>query len=347
MAFESSALHRATNADLLNAHYGLSVTAVQKMKLGTANCYRVCSGEKRYFLKEFQSRFQEVDLLREAKLANYLAEHGIPTARFILTDHGEPFLTVRGHLVCLEEYIDGIPYGYNDFPEKLLQEEAAMLGKLHQALAGYELPVGMAGEWLNAFSAEKAMLQYDTLLAELEKHRNDQNYEKIKSDLIYKKDLISRADELAGYYAGVTYSPSHGDYQGCQLICGEDHIKAVIDFSSAKTLPVVWEIMRSYVQSSARCRDQAKIDIAGLCGYVGEYMKYSPLTETDLKAMPYVYLFQLARSKYGYNEYLTTDSEDRGGLLQFAFWRTDMCREVDSKAKMIAEALAGLKRDIS
>jgi hypothetical protein len=58
--------------------------------------------------------------------------------------------------------------------------------------------------------------------------------------------------------------------------------------------------------------------------------------------MPYVYLFQLARSKYGYKEYLTTDSEDREGLIRFAFWRTQMCREVEAKAKEIAEKLAEL-----
>ena len=71
-------------------------------------------------------------------------------------------------------------------------------------------------------------------------------------------------------------------------------------------------------------------------------MKYAVLSETDLKAMPYVYLFQLARSKYGYKEYLTTDSEDREGLIRFAFWRTQMCREVEAKAKEIAEKLAEL-----
>jgi len=55
--------------------------------------------------------------------------------------------------------------------------------------------------------------------------------------------------------------------------------------------------------------------------------------------MPYVYLCQLARSRFGYTQYLTTDSEDRMGLLDFAFWRTAMCREVEAKAKDITAAL--------
>ena len=59
-------------------------------------------------------------------------------------------------------------------------------------------------------------------------------------------------------------------------------------------------------------------------------------------AMPYVYLFQLARSKYGYPQYLNSDSEDKERLLQFAFWRTKMCREVEAKADMISNELLKL-----
>lgn len=68
-------------------------------------------------------------------------------------------------------------------------------------------------------------------------------------------------------------------------------------------------------------------------------MEYFPLTETDLKAMPYVYLFQLARSMFGYIQYLTSDSEDREGLIKFAFWRTAICREVKENAETIVNTL--------
>ena len=58
-----------------------------------------------------------------------------------------------------------------------------------------------------------------------------------------------------------------------------------------------------------------------------------------LAAMPYVYLFQLARSRYGYPQYLSGKSEDANALLQFATWRTDMCREIESRAQEISAAL--------
>lgn len=155
----------------------------------------------------------------------------------------------------------------------------------------------------------------------------------------YKKQLAIRCEEYKKYYNGITYCSTHGDYQGCQLIFEQKKIKAVIDFSSAACLPVTWEIMRSFVQSSDDCRNNATVDITAFCEYVQEYMKYFALTKKDMVAMPYVYLFQLARSKYGYLQYLNTDSEDREGFLQFAFWRTKMCRTVEENAKAISDAL--------
>ena len=83
-------------------------------------------------------------------------------------------------------------------------------------------------------------------------------------------------------------------------------------------------------------------DLSAFCDYVREYLKFSPLTERDIISMPYVYLLQLARSKFGYPQYLQSDSEDRDRLLQFAFWRTQMCREVESKAEVISNELLKL-----
>jgi len=59
--------------------------------------------------------------------------------------------------------------------------------------------------------------------------------------------------------------------------------------------------------------------------------------------MPYVYLIQLCISQYGYKQYLLTDSENKEELLQFAFWRTAICRELDHKADEISEKLLQMR----
>ena len=227
-------------------------------------------------------------------------------------------------------------------PHQLLMESAEWLGKLHSILRNYPLPFGMDIEWLKAFCPDKIAAEYDNLLAALETQKLDIFYEHIKRDLLYKRELVYQLSDFDSYYDGITYCASHGDYTCFQYICGKEHILAVIDFSSAKTLPVVWEIMRSYVQSTDSCKDGAEFHLDDFCTYVRRYLDYAPLNRTDLAAMPYVYLNQLSRSKYGYKEYLVTKTENRNDLLQFAFWRTDICREIFQRREEISTRLCSL-----
>lgn len=343
MALEKTVLNEKIILDLLSRHYGISPISAKKLKLGTANCFQVYDGNKYYFLKEFQSSFSENAVVQEAKLLEYLSVAGIPTTRFYKALNNEFVINYQNHIICLEEYIEGQAYDYDDLPLELLPQVGKMLGRLHQVLKDYPLPIDMSDKWLASFSAENMIAQYDALIKIAENKVDDKNTNQIIDDLQYKKRLAIRCEEYKKYYNGITYCSTHGDYQGCQLIFEKGEIKAVIDFSSASCLPVTWEIMRSFVQSSNYCRTTATVDIKAFCEYVREYLKYSPLTKTDMIAMPYVYLFQLARSKYGYPQYLNSASEDREGLLQFAFWRTRMCREVEKNAETISNELLKLQ----
>ena len=339
MALEQTVLNDEIVAHLLFENYGITFVSMEKLNLGSANCFRVYDGNKYYFLKEFQSSFSENAVIQEAKLLEYLSASGISTTRFYATRKNEFIVNYQNHMICLEEYIEGQTYGYDNLPLELLPKVGGMLGRLHHALKDYPLPVNMSDKWLDSFSAGNMITQYDSLIEIAESKADDKNTNIIIRDLQYKKQLAYRCEKYKKYYNGVTYCSTHGDYQGCQLIFEKGEIKAVIDFSSASCLPVTWEIMRSFVQSSNYC---IAVDINAFCEYVREYLKYSPLTKTDMIAMPYVYLFQLARSQYGYKQYLISESEDREQLLRFAFWRTKMCQEVEKNAEAISNALIKL-----
>lgn len=108
MALEHSVLDEQKIIELLKEYWNISVVKAEKLPLGSANCYYVLSETQQYFLKEFQSDFKPADLQREADLANYLVEHGIPTARFIPTMSSKMYIEYQGHCICLEEYMEGM-----------------------------------------------------------------------------------------------------------------------------------------------------------------------------------------------------------------------------------------------
>lgn len=341
MALEKSGLTGDAIRNLLASEYGFHLIESTPLSFGSANCFKIHCEEGIFFLKEYQSSFSLQDVEKEAALVAFLFSKCFPVARFFKTVNGNPCTIHDGHIICVQEFIEGKTY-LNNLPRLLLLESAKYLGKMHVLLKDYPLKMDMDDRWVQSFFPEKALRRYDDLLLALEQDSANANYQRIRDDLLFKKELSYRISDLKSYYDGITYTPTHGDYTACQMICGEDHIKAIIDFSSAATLPVVWEIMRAYIQSSESCRGGSPFDTSDFVLYVTKYMEEAPLSKRDLEAMPYVYLFQLARSNYGYREYLITKTENREALLDFALWRTDICREIDKKAADISDALAQL-----
>ena len=368
MALEKSVLSENQIRDIVE-QYGLTMQSVRKLPFGSANCFAVRCSEGMFFLKEFQSEFTRAEVEREAAVTEYLRGKDFPVARFLKTVDGRTCIEAEGHILSVQEYIEGETY-LNDLPHPLLMESARYLGMLHAALKDYPMERGMDGKWLESFSVKAAVAKFDKLLGAIppdvellstgrtdavngktgeETGHNEirdvnllHTLARIRADLTYKKELVRKLPQWRQYFDGITYTPTHGDYTACQLICDGDCVKAVIDFSAAMCLPAVWEIMRSYVQSGGACQDGAPFDTADFVSYVSEYRKYAPLTKRDLTAMPYVYIYQLSQSSYGYKEFLVTKSENRNDLLRFAFWRTNICREIERKAGEISDALSGL-----
>lgn len=96
-----------------------------------------------------------------------------------------------------------------------------------------------------------------------------------------------------------------------------------------------------------------RICVGNLKNYILLYMKGGgELSCYDLEIMPYLYYLQLARSTYGYEEYLlrgrrgfiTDRSENLEALLEFGFWRTEMCRWLEKESRRLSQELAVLAK---
>jgi Ser/Thr protein kinase RdoA (MazF antagonist) len=338
VSLEKSVLDIDKMRTILSSEYDLHLMDFKSLDLGSANCFKVHCNEGVFFLKEYQSDFTNDMVCQEASIVEYLISKNFPVAGFIKTKSGQSTVLYGGHVISVQDFVEGKSY-LNDLPHSFLTESAKYLGILHTLLKDYPMEVSMDYDWATSFSSEAITQKFNAMLVALDENKSDPNYDKIHDDLIFKRKLMESIDDWKEYFNGITFSSTHGDYTACQLICDNDSIKAVIDFSSARCLPVVWEIMRSYIQSGGVSRTGSYFDVEDFSLYVKEYMKYAPLTERDLEAMPYIYLFQLAQSSYGYKEYLVTKTENKEVLLDFGFWRTDICREIYKKASEISAAL--------
>ena len=342
MAIQKSVFTESDIIELMKNQYDISADKVLQLQLGSANCYKIITENGSFFLKEYQDTFSKDDIEREISLNEYLLSHSFPTAAFIANVNRNKYIYINGRYVMLQEFIEGDSYAHHDLPDDILLQSAEMLGKLHEILKNYKLPVEMDRSWAKGFNVSKARVKYDELLGMSEKIENKAIADKIKEDVRFRSELLQIVEPYGKYFKKLTYKSTHGDFSALQYLCQDGRIKAVIDFTSAKKLPVVWEIMRSYMQSATDTYDPFDFDESKFCEYVCHYMQFSKLSKWDLKYMPYVYLYQLARSRYGYKEYMM-NAENKDELLRFACWRTDVCRMLLDRADLISEKLISLK----
>ncbi|MBO4405631.1 MAG: hypothetical protein J5821_02770, partial [Alphaproteobacteria bacterium] len=236
-----------------------------------------------------------------------------------------------GKLCTLQKYIDGITYHKFELPNDLLYDSARVLANINIAMEELpiQLPLGFDNNWFFEWSADLEIEKYNKLLTRL--NRDDEFFNKIAKDFEIKCKLLSLFDSTAFPFASLTSENTHGDYNVLQLIFSRNGVKAVIDFSSCAKIPICWELIRSYSLSSEECR-YGIIDIKKFFDYIKEYLIIRKINKLDLELMPYFYLFTLLRSSFGYKGYI--EKKSKGLLadpmdkktLEFAFWRTEMCK---------------------
>ena len=92
------------------------------------------------------------------------------------------------------------------------------------------------------------------------------------------------------------------------------------------------ELIRSYSYIDKDAKN-GSFNIDTLTDYVRKFNEYVILNEYDLKCMPYLYLIQLLNSSYGYKEYI--NNKENIKFLEFAFFRTKICRFLFDNANLI------------
>lgn len=336
---EQSVLQEHEIPELLSQRYGLhGVREVRALSGGTANCWHILTDEGQYVLKEFQSTY-DLDAARiEPRLTDYLRSGGVPTAVFLPTRTGEHGWTVRDRLFHLQTHIDGRIYAQNACPDWLVTDSAKMLAKIHRVLRGFpQLRVDYGPTWFR-FDRGRLRDDYKAMVDRAATLEDRVAAERIRADIEFKLRALGQVDGIQIDPSALTYCNSHGDYHIQQIICQGEQIRAVIDFSGACHLPVCWEIARSYSYADPACT-AAVINPENMVAYVAAYMGVAELTRHDLEAIPRMYYLQLLRSRYGYRQYLTEGTVGGKRLLEFAHWRTALCRWLHDNLEELSDAL--------
>ena len=339
MASEKTKLTKEKIIDIVTNDYGLLGTIeINYINRGTANIFKITVDDKNYILKEFNSERTLKYIEKEINIINYLSTKGILVPRYVVLKNGKYYTNIENRIIIMQEFVEGEILEDNSAEYEQLIKSAELLGKLIKALEQY--PELDSEDIINTKFSKKYLLD------SIQKIKLEQ--EKIKDDNLYKEKFIEDyetkiqiAEELVSRFDfdimnKLTIKNTHGDYCNLQLIYNNKKDITVIDFETAKRMPIIWDIMRSYCYMDKDAKD-GNINIENLKEYVREVNKYVQLNQYDLKYAAYIFLIQLTGSVFGYREY--NNNYEQKNLLRFALFRTNICKDLYKNSNKISKEL--------
>lgn len=278
-------------------------------------------------MKEFSEDRKKESILKEIDIINFLSKKDIKVPKYIETISKQFYIIKYNRIIIVQEYIDGYTIENNTGDYEKTIESATILGKLLKAFKEYkELDdERIIEKWFSKDYIQNGLKKMQKLKKNL--NYNNKFSKKIEKDLDDKIEMSKYILENFDFSIinKMTMQNTHGDYSVQQLIYNDEKGTTLIDFETAKKMPIAWEIIRSYSYIDKDAKEGI-INEYALEDYFKEVMKYVKLNEYDLKYAKVIYLIQMLGSIYGYKQY--NENVENIEILEFAFFRTNLCRNI-------------------
>lgn len=273
------------NKHIIENNFNLKVADIKLLDkhFGT-ELYLINTDIGKYIVKVLPLYMENVK--NEGELTEYLYNNGLKVARFLKSKDDNYVVKTHEFQFTIQQFIEGESLSVNTAPDWFMSKSAEFLGQTALLLKDYEgLSLRFGKDFFSTKTVRRKMWQYKKEL--------------IKAKMVKDNDTIPAWEEQIQHLKRIskfhidtnklTYANSHGDYHIGQAII-HNNVFTVVDWSSACRLPICLDVITSYVFSSPICAT-GEIDADGLKKYIGQFTEKFPLTEYDIKAMPYVLYF--------------------------------------------------------
>ncbi len=322
--------------------YGFEIESMEISNGGAGSLTYFVEAKKRKYVVKYASDNEMNHPELEPKLCAYLREKGIPACEFIENLQGGIIsVDENGRRFHVQNYIEGVTYSYHEAPEFLLKQAPVLLAKIHEVLKGFDdLPEGIGVDFLKYRKPEAMIYSFQNSLQIAEKANDKENAEEIREIL----ELLNRFPKYALDVSEFTYGNTHGDYMISQLICAENTIKGIVDWTTACRHPLVWEVVRSYIFMAPECKE-GRLDIEEFIKYLTTYLQTGRLNAYDIEHAGRLFFYFLAVCDF-YGQYYQSLARNRGIYLEQAKlshrmlkWFDRHIEELDGRLKKIAEEM--------
>ena len=303
MAAEHSIFKLSELKDILEFHYPLHILDARPCGFASANIYRITTDQGIYCLKEFQTKITEEKLIREVYVCKHLLEQGFSVPEHTKTKEGTFYFSHNGHLCALYHWLDGVHLrSYSGTREQIL-ESAELYARLLHAMSSLSVELPTPDMFDHSPAAlDQSIMEHKALL-----HLTPDDT--ITCELYQKIEMLEKMKHFD--WSGsedITWKNSHGDYNPFQFLYQNGTISSVLDFMSARKMPIAFELFRNFLYMDIGARTHT-LDYDRLNDYLAAFCRHHALSDADLKFMIPLYYLRILKSTFVYREYCHDQSQ--------------------------------------
>ena len=296
--------------------------------------------DSQYILKEFTPTFSLERVAHEPELVMHLHGKGLPVTQFYPTQSGEFSWILEDRPVNLQEFLAGSSTEQCTASKWLLKDSVQLLGDIQNELATYpRLPARFDAAWFaKRYDLPARKEKVNRLIGIAEALPANYRTDQIIDELRWRMSRLESANTIHFEPESFTVGNTHGDYNVANILVEQEKIVGVIDFSNACSMPLVWELVRSYTLGSPECGNPT-IDLERLKEYFAWYMERVQLNEYDLRMAAKLTYFHIVHSQFGYSEYLVEHAESWEALIGYASWQVELAKWLEENMTKMESAL--------
>jgi Ser/Thr protein kinase RdoA (MazF antagonist) len=296
---------------------------------------------RRYLVRWQSPELSEADLRFRHAFMAHLRDAGLPVPGLLARPDGTTHAIAENGIYEVQEWLDGRQFASEDAAgEAELEAAARMLGRLHQASAGFQW---QPYRWPEDRSADELARSYIALIQQAA--QREETSVAVKSGLARIAEACEGRREAAASALAIEPAPPqlhiHGDYQAHNLRFAPAEVSAIYDFDAARWDTRLLELAYSLLYFTGVRWDDAfsptpplvddGLDILRVHRYLGAYGREAPPAEGEAQLLadalalvfPIIFVNGIAEDLVFPDEFETEgDEEDALSRLHWAdtFW---------------------------
>ena len=278
-------------------HFNMQVFKCQILPDTSSNVYYLETNRGIFALKEYPAGTALETIELEIEVCAFLSVKGYAVPKHLPDVSGRKIIGFERHYFTVYPWIAGCRQSFHSGTHTQSLQCAELYGRLVRSLEGFPIQLKRKAAFDRSDKAvDKSMQEHEEISSVL---KNDPVKRELQTKIQFLYEL--KEEKWEGFEL-ITWKNSHGDYSSYQILFEGEFISGLLDFTSVKHMPVIYELFRSFLYIRRGFEDGFP-DMREFAEYLKCYEKYEKLNVYDIQFAVRCYYLRILKTVFGYEQY--------------------------------------------